>query len=206
MAKNEKYIVPQSDRKEFDRLVQRANRRILQGLKYIQENNIKSDRVQRALVSDYVDRSNWNTQKTVFSRSIKFNSKKEYEQYKRHISQWGSVENQRDEESIKAGYYKSIVKALTTVAIDTGNLDEKGRLPRNLARRIKNLSLEQMVHFFDDDPTELIEGARWNSYDYEGADMGQFVDITATHINTLRKLYPKPRKPRSDKGKKRKKK
>ena len=118
MAKSSKYVVPASDRREFDRMVQRANRRINANLKYIQQEDIQSESAKRSLMSDYADRSNWHTEKTVFSRSIKFSSKREYEQYRRHVMQWGDEKAERTVEGLKEGYERAIIKSLTTAAID----------------------------------------------------------------------------------------
>lgn len=213
MARNDgKYKVPAELRQDYNLLVQKANRRIMQSLAYIQKENIKSEQFQRALVSDYYNKSTWISSKTVFSRSVVFKSKKEYDQKLRLLNRWASDKYNDDNgnfdvtlkiEEVRNNYYQNIIQSLTTLAMDTGNLDEKGKLPANLANRIKNLSTEQLIHFFDDDPSERIEGARWGSDDYEGADMEQFIDVTVGHIKALRKIYPKPRKPRSDKGKKR---
>lgn len=210
---NDIYKVPKELRQDFSLLVQRANRRIMSNLKYIQKEDIKDPRIHEALLGVKVDHADWHTQKTPFSRSIVFRAKKtedgrtitaeqQYKSYTRALEKYAD----RNIEEVREGYYKNIIKSLTTLAIDTGNLDEKGKLPANLARRIKNLSTEQLVHFFDDDPTERIEGLRWGSDDYEGADMDQFVDVTVAHLKALRQVYPKKRKPRKDKGKKRSKK
>lgn len=204
-----KFVVPAGDRKEFDLLVQRANRRIKSSLKYIQQEDIKSDTAQRALVSDYVDQSSWHSAKTVFSRSKTFASEKAYKQYVRHISQWGGKEFERSVDSVKEGYYKAIIQALTTTALDNGNgvLTEKGRLPSNLAKKIKDLSLEQMTNFFDhSDPTETIESQGWSSDEYIGVDRGEFVDITTAHINSLKQLFPAKTKPKRKARKTKKKK
>ena len=192
-----KFVVPAGDRKAFDLLVQRANRRLKSSLKYIQQEDIKSDTAQRALVSDYADQSSWHTSKTIFSRSKTFASEKAYRQYVRHISQWGGEKFERSVESVKEGYYKAIIQALTTTALDNGNgvLTAKGRLPNNLAKQIKELTLEQMTNFFDhSDPTETIESQGWSSDEYIGVDRGEFVDITTAHINSLKQLYPEKTK------------
>lgn len=208
MKKNNSFRVPESEEHEFDLLVQRANRRIKSSLKYIQQQDIKSEKVQRAMLGDYAHQENWHTKTTVFSRSKRFESEKDYQQYKRHVLQWGDEnKNHRSEDALKEGYYKAIINALTTTAIDNANgvLTPRGRLPGDLARKIKNLSLEQMTHFFDDDPTETITNAGWSSDDYIGVDEEEFVNITVAHLKALRKLYPKKRvkstKKQSKKGK-----
>lgn len=207
---NDIYRVPAELRQDYNLLVQKANRQIMKNLKFIQKEDIKDHRVHEALLGAQVDHANWHTQKTPFSRSVVFRSRttedgrkitaeQQFKSYMRTLERY----SERNIEEVREGYYKNIIKSLTTLAIETGNLDEKGKLPANLARRIKNLSTEQLIHFFDDDPTERIEGLRWGSDDYEGADMEQFVDVTVGHLKALRQIYPKPRKPRSDKGKKR---
>lgn len=205
-----KFTVPSADRKEFDLMVQRANRRIQASLKYIQKEGITSDNAQRALVSDYGDINTWHTSKTVFSRSKTFASEKAYRQFVRHVEQWGGKEYDRSVERVKEGYYKAIVQALTTTAIDNGNgvLTAKGKLPGNLAKKIRELSLEQMANFFEhSDPTEDIEYQGWASDDYIGVDRGEFVDITTSHLNALKQLFPdKSPKKTTAKPKKRKKK
>lgn len=193
MAKKNSFKVPANERNEFDMLVQRANRRVKSSLKYIQREEIKSDVAQRALVSDYIDRGSWASEKTVFSRSKQFESEKAYKDFKRHIAQWGDVDFPRSVEKVKEGYYRNIIQALTTTAIDNGNgvLTATGRLPGNLAKQIKELSLEQMTNFFNhSDPTEAIEYQGWGSDQYIGVDRGEFVDITRAHLNNLQQLFP----------------
>lgn len=191
MAKSSKYIVPASDRREFDRMVQRANRRIMANLKYIQQEELNSESAQRALMSDYADRSTWHTEKTVFSRSIKFSSKKEYEQYKRHVSQWGNEKAERTVEGLKQGYEKAIIKSLTTAAIDNNIPLENGRLPGNIRQKIKGLTLEQMTHFFhNDEPVADMEYLPYSEVDFNGVDTDGFVENVETIINSLQQVYP----------------
>lgn len=188
-----KFYVPESERKDFDLLVQRANRRIKSSLKYVESSGISSEAGQRALLGDYASQDNWNSSKTVFSRSKKFDSEKDYRQYLRHISQWGGDSFERSPDKVHSGYYEAVIKALTTTAIDNaeGVLTKSGRLPGNLAKKIKDLTLEQITHFFEGgDPTEQIEYSRFSSYDYLGVDKGEFIDITESHINKLKQLYP----------------
>ena len=204
-----KYVIPLSEQKEFNLLVQRANRRIKKSLEYIQQEDIKSDTAQRALVSDYTDTSNWSTSKTVFSRAKTFNSESAYKAYRRHLEQWGAKEGyERSISSIREGYEKAIIKSLTTVAIDNGQgvLTKQGRLPANIAKEIRSLSLEQLTNFFEHaDPTEQIEVERFNSYDYLGVDRQEFVDITKGRINALKELFPSKTPPKPKKKKKKRK-
>lgn len=187
-----KFTVPKAEQKEFNLLIQRANRRIQSSLKYIQKEDLSSDNAQRALMGRYTDKAEWHTEKTVFSRSKVFDSEQDYKQFLRHVSQWGGEENERSPEKVKEGYYKAIIQALTTTAIDNdGVLTKSGRLPANLAKQIREMSLEQLSNWFDGgDPSEDIESLRWGSDDYIGADRGEFVDITKAHINRLKEIYP----------------
>lgn len=191
MAKNSKYIVPESDRLEFDRMIQRANRRIQSNLKYIQQEGIQSEAATRALMGDYGTPETWHTSKTVFSRSIKFESKKDYESYKRHVQQWGGKEAPRTVDGLKQGYEKAIVKALTTAAIDNNIPLENGRLPGNIRNKIKGLTLEQMTHFFyNSDPVDDLEYLPYSEVDFNGVDTDGFIDNVDSIINSLQQIYP----------------
>lgn len=194
MAKNKGgYRVPKDQQTEFDRMVQRANRRIKASLKYIQQENIKSDHTIRSLVSDYGDPSTWATSKTTFSRSKWFNSEKDYKDFKRHVGEWGAKDTfARDPEEIKADYVEAIIKSLTKVAVDNpGVMTKNDRLPGNLSKKIRELSLEQLTEFFEyADPTEDIESNRFSSVDYEGVDREDFVAVTMARLNGLKELVP----------------
>lgn len=204
-----KFKVPKEERQEFDLLVQRANRRVLANLKQVAKDKITSDTAIRSLLGDYADSSEWLTKRTPFSRSKTFESEKAYKQYIRHISQWGGDDFIRSEEAIKQRYYKNIIQALTTTAIDNGNgvLTKTGRLPGNLAKKIRELSLEQLTNFFDHaDPTESIETQGFGSENYLGVDRKEFVDITEAHISALKQIFPdNSTKPKSSKTKKKRK-
>jgi len=194
MAKNSGYIVPKAEQHEFDLMIQRANRRIKRTFEFIQQEDIKSDATIRALVGDYGSKSSWAGEKVVFSRSKKFASQKDYERFRRHVEQWGGDDYSRSAENVKQGYYKSIIRALTTVAIDNGAgeiLTKNGRLPSNLAKKIKGLSLEQMSNFFDHaDPTDEIERNSFRSDEFIGVDRTEYVDIVTGYINRLEELFP----------------
>lgn len=194
MVKNNSgFIVPESDRKDFDLMIQRANRRIKASLKFIQQEDIKSDSAKRALVGDYATTSTWHTQKTPFSRSKVFSSKKAYEQFKRHVMQWGDVKNNRSVESVKEGYYKAIIKSLTTLAMESGAsvLYKNGRLPVEVTRAVKSMTLEQMSHYFDEgDAGADLDYLYYKWEDYAGvADRDDFKTVALSHINTVKQVY-----------------
>lgn len=197
MATTNKFTVPTADRADFRRLVQRANRRINANLRFIQQEDIRSTTAQRALVGDYGDPTAWSSPKTVFSRSIKFENEKQYQQYRRHLEEWagkeGAATPDRDPEARKEGYYRAIIKALTTTAIENGEsiLTKSGRLPARLAQEIKSMTLDQITHFFEGgDPSDDIQALAWDSYTYIGVDRDDFVQITKAHINKVKSLYP----------------
>lgn len=194
MARNNKFIVPANEQKEFDRMVQRANRRIKASLKYIQQEDIKDRNTQRALVGDYADASNWATEKTIFSRSKGFESKKAYEQYKRHVLQWGDSKNHRSVDVVKEGYYKSIIKSLNTLAMESGApvLYKNGRLPVEITRAVKGMTLEQMTHYFDEgDASDDLDYLYYKWEDFAGVSSREdFVSVALSHINTVKQVYP----------------
>ena len=212
MAKNNVFIVPADQQKEFNLLIQRANRRIKANLKYIQKEDIRSDTAIRALLGDYADQSTWHTEKTVFSRGKVFSSEKAYNQYVRHVMKWGDPDESRTVDNVKKGYYKAIINALTVTAIDNGGggiLTKKGNLPAGIAKEVQDLTLEQMTHFFGEaDPADDLEYLPYSGEDYVGVDRQMFVDITKAKLNALRKIYPdrnpKPKKKVTKKRKKRK--
>ena len=184
-----KYVVPASDRREFDRIVQKANRRIMANLKYIQQEDVYTEDAIRSLVGDYADRSTWHTDKVVFSRSIKFNSKKEYEQYKRHVMEY-SAEDRKPAER-KKGYIKAIIKSLTTSAIDNNIPLENGRLPGEIRKKLNELTLDQLVHYFKhDDPVSDMEYLAYSDIDFNGVDAKGFVENVDAIITSLKSVYP----------------
>ena len=197
MAKRDSYIVPESDRREFDRMVQRANRRINANLKYIQQEEIFSEQAQRSLLGKYTDASEWNTPAAAFSRSIKFNSKKEYEQYKRHVKEWGGEDGEetytRHIESRKGDYIKAIVKTLTQSAIDNNIELENGKLPGNIREKLNKMTFQQLTHFFDNE--EAIGDLEYLAYnsadmDFNGTDKASYIQQVDSILNSLKQIYP----------------
>lgn len=192
MAKTSKFRVPESERNEFDRMVQRANRRILSNMKYLQQEAIQSEATERSLLGDYSNRSAWHSQKTPLSRSKVFSSEKAYKQYKRHVAQWGSKNAPtKTVDSLKKGYYENIIKALTTAAIDNNIPLENGKLPGNVANKIKGLTLEQLTHFFENsEPVDDLEYLPYSDVDFNGVDTAGYIDNVDTIINSLQQIYP----------------
>lgn len=192
---NNKFVVPEHERHDFNLLVQRANRRLKANLKFMQKEEITDFNTQHALLGIYANPEEWATQKNAFSRSTKFASKQMYEAYKKHLSKWGGEgpDYEKSIENIKEGYYKAIIQSLTVTALDNGDsiLTSRGKLPGNLAKKIKGLSLTQLTNFFEiGDPSEDIEASRFNSLDYLGVDREEFVSVTETRLNYLKQIYP----------------
>ena len=203
MAKSN-FRVPQNERNEFNNLVRKANRRIYANMKYIQQEGIESDAARRALLGRQATPDTWHTSKTPFSRSVKFNAftdsngreisgEQAYKSYKRMLERF-AVEGEHDPQNLKQGYYESIIKSLNVVAdnIGEGVLTTKKRLPANLAKKIGDLTLEQMTHYFDEgDISEDFEYRGYRGEDYADVfDRQSFVDVTMQRINTLKELYP----------------
>lgn len=195
MATNNKgFTVPAGERKDFKLLVQRANRTINANLKFIQKEDIQTGRAKRQLMSDYIDKSAWHTEKTAFSRGIKFESEKAYKDYVRQLNRWGGEGAEKSVKGTKQRIYESIIKSLNTTAdiYGQGVKDDSGHLPKEITDRLEKMSVEQLLNFFDiADPTEDIEHQSWSYEEYqEGVDRDTFVDITTTRLNYLEQIVP----------------
>lgn len=207
MKKNDIYILPTSARREYNALVQRANRRIISNMKYIQQEEIQSEQVQRSLLGKFVEPENWHGGKVAFSRSVKFeprtitdergierkiSGEQAYKLYLRQLEKYGGIEEPRTVEGLKEGYYKAIIKNLTTVALDNpGVLTAKGQLPANIAKKVREMSLEQMQHYFAEvDVAEDLEYLPYSGEDYNGVTREEFVQVTMQRLNTLKEIYP----------------
>lgn len=149
------FIVPTDARAEFRALIQRANRRIKSNLRYIDKNSITDHEVRTSLAADFTSKKTWETNTMPFSRSIKFASEKDYRDYVRHVKKWGEDRGSKGDfhaspENLRRGYQDAIITALNTVATNKGISLEKwgGDLPPAMLEKIKNMSLQQLFHFF----------------------------------------------------------
>ncbi len=201
--KSNGFIVPESERHDFKMLVQRANRRMNANVKFLEEEDVKTERVKRQLLGDYVDKTAWNSEKTAFSRSIRFKSEKAYKDYKRQLQRWGGESAEKSVKGAKERVIKSIIKSLNTTAdvYGQGVMDERGYLPKEITDRLESMSFEQLLNFFDiADPTEDIEHQSWSYEEYQkGVDRDTFVDITITRLNYLEQIIPKKGKKKAKK-------
>lgn len=208
MARNKKqsiYKIPEDDLREYRRLVQRANRQIYKNMKYIQQENIKSESTQRALLGHKADRAAWVSDKTPFSRAIKFkpittangrtiSGEEQYKQYRRMLERFGGDSAEHTPEAMKERYYQSIVRSLTTLAESSGAtvMTKKGHLPKAVTNAIKSMTLEQMTHYFDEgDPSDDLDYIYYKWEDYDNVtSRKEFVDLTKRQINRLKEIYP----------------
>lgn len=198
------YRVPKDRQREYERLVSRANSRIRANLAYIQQENITSKQTIRSLLGRYEDVSEWATENSTFHSRVIFKNKRDFDSYYRQVAKWGGIETgekkrgryitETPEASIegrKQGYYEAIIKSLTDSAIQNNVPMENGRLPGNIANKIKELNLEQLAHFFDnDDPVADLEYLPYSEVDFNGVNSQEFVENVDTIINSLKQVYP----------------
>lgn len=201
---NSKYRVPKNEQRAYERLVARANTRIRANLEYIQQEAIETEQTRRSLLGMYADRSEWYNEKVTFHDRVIFNSKQEYEQYKRNVEKWGGVETGRKKgnryeietpeasvEGRKKGYYEAIIKSLTDSAITNNVPMENGKLPGDIAKKIKSLNVEQLAQFYDnDDAVADLEYLPYSEVDFNGVSSSQFVENVDLIVNSLKQVYP----------------
>lgn len=182
------YTVPESERKAYKMLVQKANRHIKSNLKLIDKYSITDRDTKRVLLNMYENRDNWNTKSTPLSRSVKFSSKTEYNQYIKHLEK---MANSSYQSSIK-GYKQAVLVQLERIAIEYNIAMPNGKLTKEIKKAVNSMTLEQLVHWFNmGDVTEDIESQQYGSDDYAYAtDWEDFVDTTMTRIADLIRVYP----------------
>lgn len=193
---SKRYWIPKSDHQYFDALISAANAKIKANLEYIQKEDIRDPGTVRSLVADYGSRAEWATKNLVFTKhKYQFKDEKEYRATVRHLEKWTDPGNPyfKDPDALKEDYYKSIIRSLTTVAIENNVdiLDERGHLPRSITQKIKGLTLEQMRNWFDHaDAADHIERNGFNSKDFLGVDREEFVETFDGLFNRLQSLFP----------------
>ena len=204
----EKYVVPTDAQAEYRRIVQRANRRVLSNLKYLEENGIRDNHIKVMLVGDFSSKKSWSTQKSPFHTRTSFDSEKAYKAYMAHVMQWGEDTGQRGvyrkaPDSVKANYMSSIYKALNGLIREKGiSLEEwGGDLPPELKKLLEGMTLEQATHFFryiDPNSGEIEE---YDSDQVKANDVESFIDYVESTVSSLGKFYPAPEKKVTKKGK-----
>lgn len=191
-----RYWIPKSDSQYFDALIDAANSKIKANLEFIQKEDIRDPATIRTLVADYSARSEWATKNLVYTKhKYQFKDEKEYRATVRHLEKWTDPGNAdfKDPAALKEDYYKSIIRSLTTVAIENNVdiLDEKGNLPKSITNKIKGLTLEQMRNWFDHgDVAEHVERNGFNSKDFLGVDREEFIETFNALTNNLQTLFP----------------
>ena len=200
-----KYSIPNSERAAYRRLVARANTRIRTNIAYLEQESIDSAQTKRSLLGQYEDRSEWASDKATFHDRVVFDSKRDYESYKRQVAKWGGIETGRKiknkyeiltpESSVegrKEGYIQSIIDSLTSSAI-TNNVQmaDDGRLPGNIGDKLRALNIEQLSHFFrNNEPVADLEYLPYSEVDFNGVTRDEFVEKVDSIINSLKQIYP----------------
>lgn len=183
------YKVPESDLKDYKLLVQQANRQVKRNLKYLEDNNITSLNTTRSLAFNYQDKENWITEKTVFSRATKFESRQDYQNYIRHLEKMAGARPKELEKDYRATIVDRLQRTANIWGIDLPD----NKISDDLIKEVNEMNLEQLQNWFEiGDPEEDIEVSQFGSDDYFGvSDYEDFRDVTLTRIGWLKKTYKK---------------
>ena len=211
------YKVPKEEQEEYKLFIQRANRRIKQSYKYIQENDIKSWSTQRALMGQFADIFNWETRSNPLSRGTKFKDRETYEDFREFVDQWGAKTSNYDKSpaSVRAEYRKSIINTLNRTIIKNQIPTENGQIPKQILNRLNRMTLTQLVNFYGDEFAEEMENHRFDSdgrgtdgsgkRNVEAGDLDSFVNYINKQIDWVRSAYPENRTRKTKRPKKTKK-
>ena len=183
------YKVPESEQLEYKLLVQQANRQVKRNLKYLEQNNITSLNTTRSLAFNYQDKENWISEKTVFSRTNKFESRQDYLNYRKHLQKMAGARPKELEKDYRATIVDRLQRTANIWGIDLPN----NRISDDLIKEVNSMNLEQLQNWFEiGDPEEDIEVAQFGSDDYFGVSTYEdFRDVTLTRIGWLKKSYKK---------------
>lgn len=191
-----KYIVPVEDRQEYYNLVQRANRRIKANQKYLIEHQIQSFKTQRALMGQFNDPEKWKTRTAPLSRSVKFESREDYEDYIEYINKWGT-EGKNYEKSVdvvKDSYKQAIIEALNRTLINKNIPTENGQIPAEILEKIDKMTVEQLAHFFGGEADEELENQSFDSDNIREGDIDSFEKYVNSQLGWTRRAYPEKEK------------
>ena len=147
-----KYInLTASEKDEIRRLTQLANRRVLAAARvYEKEFNVV---LPREVVGDFQIYEKWQTGKSPISRSVKFESRKEY---LKQLNMLRSFERTR----VGIKEYTSIQRDKTSLAIKTSlGFSHYEDLPKSLQKKINQMTAPQLANF-------------WNSFSDKAAKLG----------------------------------
>lgn len=218
MAQKNNYQIPKEERAEYYKFIQRANRRIKANIKYANENNIQTFRLKRRLTGGFDDILNWQTRGNPLSRSTKFESKEDYEDFRELVENWGGQVTKTGKSSsrgkffsshpelLKQDYKNSIINALNRTLINKNIPTENGRIPRGIMRKINSMSLEQLANFFGEDVDEEMENHAFDSDSVQYGDADSFNNYVESQLSWLEKTFPASQEPKVKKKKKRKRK
>ena len=213
--KNPGFVVPESERAEFRSFIQRANRRIKSNLEYIKQEKIKDQNLRQTLAFDFTRKKAWETAKNPLSSSFKFNSEKEYREFRGFMSRWGAVGDKRGDFAVSpsnllADAKTRIIKHLNGIYRNNDISLEKygGNFPPEVMKFLDEMSLEQAYKFFD-----YVDASGEDEYNYSDSlrldTIESVTEYVESRIAVLKKFYPKPaKKPkksrRKTKGRKKK--
>jgi len=212
VAKNNKgFVVPEELRHAYKMTVQRANRRVKSGLKYIQAEGIQSDHTIRSIVGGFEDPRQWSSGRMPFSRSVKgrylwnadteqmefreFKNQTEFEQYLKYLNKWGQ-ETKKGElyashpKQIKENYKTAIIKSLNEIK-DHYNISlPNGQIPKEILKDIDSMNLEQITNFFGNgDPAEDMEISQFSSDEFINVETADdFIDVIRSRIAMVKKF------------------
>lgn len=186
------FKVPEEDRQEYRRLVQKANRRVKSNLEYIKNNKIKDFDTRRKLVDKYESKRKWarnkngKRAKSPLSRSINFKNKEQYEDYMHHLRKLAD-KNPREMEK---GYKSTIIDRLQRIANIYHVTLPDNKIPDELVDKVNELDLPQLINWFHiGDPSEDMEVSEYGSDDFIGVkDWQDFHDIAVKRLNQLQKF------------------
>ena len=198
--KNPGFVVPEAERAEFRSFIQRANRRIKSNLDYIKEEKIKDQNLRQVLAFDFTRKKAWETVKNPLSSSFKFNSEKEYREFREFMSKWGAVSDKRgDYATSPANLLEDaktrIIKHLNGIYRNNDISLEKygGNFPPEVMKFLNEMSLEQAYKFFD-----YVDASGEDEFNYsDNLSLDKIENVTEyveSRIAVLKKFYPKPTK------------
>lgn len=169
MTKYVKLTAQQKD--EIRRLTQLANRRIRNAEKAY--NKAGKDIIPNEIAGPYQDKRKWATESTPISRTVKFESKKDYNEQMRILRSFDPKATRAHRPGIKE--YTEIQREKTALAIST-SLDG-GFSYSNMMGRLANLTAPQLSDF-------------WNTFSEKASHLGMNYSSEAAMEETFAELFP----------------
>lgn len=215
-SSKKKYTVPKSEQKDYKEFIKRANERIKESYKYIEEHDIKSFSTQRAILSIFEDKKNWETKTNPLSTKVNFRDQRAYLQFMNFVGEWGDGKKSFDRslKNIRVDYRKSIIETLNRTMIKNQIPSDNGQIPEQILRRINRMTITQLTNFYGDEFAEEQENARFDSKgergdgsgkrNVEAGDLDSFITYINKQIDWVRQAYPEKRKAKKKKLKNKK--